>query len=126
MLKELRRGRYGYLLAMHVLMLCAAGYSPTLIAAVLFCSRSSIYRIVDLYREGKLGIEFDEEGVPKQPVRTTYLMPNIKRSILALLKQPPKLFGWCRVRWSSATLAIELKAKRGIEASAETMRRWLH
>lgn len=126
MLKELRRGRYGYLLALHILLLCAAGYSPTIIAAVLFCSRSSIYRIVGLYREGKLGIEFDEEGIPKQPVRTTYLMPNIKRSILALLKQPPKLYGWCRVRWSCATLGLELKARRGIEASAETMRRWLH
>lgn len=32
MLKELRKGRYGYLLALHVLLLCAAGYSPSVIA----------------------------------------------------------------------------------------------
>ena len=41
MLAELRRARYGYLLALHLLLLCAAGRSPTEIAAILFCSRSS-------------------------------------------------------------------------------------
>ncbi len=39
MLAALRRARYGYLLAVHVLLLCAAGKSPTEIADFLFCSR---------------------------------------------------------------------------------------
>jgi hypothetical protein len=55
MLAALRRSRYGYLLALHVLLLCAAGHNPTSIAACLFCSRSSVYRMVRLYRAGKLG-----------------------------------------------------------------------
>ena len=38
MLAELRRARYGYLLALQILLLCAAQRSPTEIAAVLFCS----------------------------------------------------------------------------------------
>jgi hypothetical protein len=42
----LRCARYGYLLAFHILLLCAAGRNPTEIAAFLFCSRSSVYRIV--------------------------------------------------------------------------------
>ena len=42
MLAALRRARYGYLLALHILLLCAAGRTPTDIAAVLFCSRSSV------------------------------------------------------------------------------------
>lgn len=46
MLAALRRARYGSLLALHVLLLCAAGRSPTEIAALLCCSRSSVYRIV--------------------------------------------------------------------------------
>jgi hypothetical protein len=46
MLTALRRVRYGYLLALHVLLLCAAGRNPTEIAAFLLCSRSSISRIV--------------------------------------------------------------------------------
>jgi hypothetical protein len=43
MLAELRRARYGYLLALHLLLLCAAGRTPTEIASVLFCSRSPVY-----------------------------------------------------------------------------------
>jgi hypothetical protein len=42
MLAALRRARYGYLLALHILLLCAAGRTPTDIAAVLFCSCSSV------------------------------------------------------------------------------------
>jgi hypothetical protein len=53
MLAELRRARYGYLLALH-LLLWAAGRTPSEIAFVLFCSRSSVYRVVKAYRAGTL------------------------------------------------------------------------
>jgi hypothetical protein len=46
---EVRRARYGDFLAIHILLLCAAQRSPTEIAAVLFCSRSSVYRVVQAY-----------------------------------------------------------------------------
>ena len=49
MLAELRRARYGSLLTLHVLLLCAAGRTPTEIATFLFCSRSSVYRSVNAY-----------------------------------------------------------------------------
>jgi hypothetical protein len=52
MLAELRRVRYGYVLALHLLLLCAAGHTPTEIAAVLLCSRSTVYRVVRAYRAG--------------------------------------------------------------------------
>jgi hypothetical protein len=65
MLATLRRARYGYLLALHVLLLCAAGRHPTEIAAFLFCSRSSVYRIVRLYQAGQLGFTVD----PRRPPR---------------------------------------------------------
>src|SRR4029434_11012936 len=126
MLAALRRARYGYLLALHVLLLCAAGRNPTAIAAFLFCSRSSIYRIVRLYRTQKLGFTVDAEGQLLAPVRTTILMPWLKRSLRALLKTPPRAYGWCRTRWSCATLAAQLKTKHGLEVSAWTVRRWLH
>jgi len=60
------------------------------------------------------------------PVRTTVLLPTLRRSLLALLKAPPRTYGWCRTRWSCATLTLTLQAKRRIAVSAETMRRWLH
>ena len=126
MLAALRRARYGYLLALHILLLCAAGRPPTAIAAVLFCSRSSVYRTVWAYRAGTLGLEHDAQGRLVPPVRTAVLVPTLRRSLLALLKAPPRLYGWCRTRWSCATLALTLQSQRGITVSAETMRRWLH
>src|SRR6516225_10797731 len=71
----LRRPRYGYLLAFHILLLCAAGRNPTEIAAFLFCSRSSVYRIVHAYRTGSLGVRIDPEGRLSVAVRTSILMP---------------------------------------------------
>src|SRR5919199_302603 len=74
MLAALRRARYGYLLALHVLLLCAAGRHPTEIAAFLFCSRSSVYRIVRLYRVQKLGCTVDADGQLSIAVQTSVLM----------------------------------------------------
>jgi hypothetical protein len=54
------------------------------------------------------------------------LAPSLRRSLLALLRTPPVVEGWCRVRWSCATLALSLQARRGLTVSAETVRRWLH
>jgi DDE superfamily endonuclease/Winged helix-turn helix len=60
------------------------------------------------------------------PVRTTVLLPMLQRSLLALLKASPRAYGWCRTRWSCATLALTLQTTRGITVSAETVCRWLH
>ena len=54
------------------------------------------------------------------------LTPSLKRSGVALLKTVPRAWGWCRTRWSGATLALELQARRGVQVSSETRRRWLH
>ena len=121
-----RCARYGYLLALHVGLLCAVKRTPSEIAACLFCSRSSVYRIVTAYRMGTLGWERAADGTIGPPVRTTGLTPSLQRSLLALLKAAPRASGWCRTRWSCATLAVTLHTKRGITVAAETVRRWLH
>ena len=90
MLAALRRARYGYVLALHILLLYAAGRTPTDIAAVLFCSRSSVYRTVRAYRAGTLGLKPDADGRLCPPGRTTVLVPTLRRSLLALLKAPPR------------------------------------
>jgi hypothetical protein len=61
-LAELRRGRYGDLLARHVVLLCAAGRSPTESAAVLVCSRSSVYRVGKAARAGRLAGALEGAG----------------------------------------------------------------
>jgi transposase len=122
---ELRRARYGYLLALHLLLLCAGGRTPSEVATVLFCSRSSVYRIVRAYRAGTLTFGEGSERATQQR-RRRVLTPSLKRSVQALLKAAPRALGWCRTRWSCATLAVELQVRRGSEVSAETIRHWLH
>jgi putative transposase len=127
MLAKLRRARFGYLLSLHILLLCGQGKTPTEIAAYLYCSRTSVYRAVAAYQEGRLGDLSDSDNEDALGMgRASCLTPTIKRSLLALVKKSPQFFGWCRTRWSCAALALELKARRGLEVSAETLRRWLH
>ena len=127
LLAELRRARYGYLLALHILLLCAAQRSPTEIAAVLFCSRSTVYRVVQGYRAGPWeGLTAEESAATAASRRQTWLSPTLRRSVLGILHSAPRLCGWCRTRWSCATVALELFVRRGITVSAETVRRWLH
>jgi transposase len=121
MLAELRHARYGSLLALPVLLLCAAGRTPTEIAAFLFCSRTSVYRIVNADQTHLLDARFDQ---PRP--QASWLSPSVRRSLLALLKQVPSVYGWCRTRWSCATLATQLQLQRGVMVSSSTMRRWRH
>ena len=105
---ELRRARYGYLLALHVLLLCAAGRTPTEIATVLFCSRSSVYRIVSAYTAQPL-----DTLVAQPPPKAVWLSASLYRSLMALLKKAPSAYGWYRTRWSCAALAVQLKLPAG-------------
>lgn len=122
MLRELRQARYGYLLGLHILLLCAAGRTPSEIADSLFCSRSSVYRTLAAYRSRQMrarrGVasEADRAPVPR----------SWQRSVLALLKRTPQAYGWCRTRWSCHTLALQLAARRTYRVSRETIRRTLH
>jgi putative transposase len=121
MLAEVRRARHGYLLALHVLLLCAAGRTPTEIATFLFCSRSSVYRIVNAYHAQRR-----DDLCATPPAQVAWLSPSLRRSLVALLRKAPSAYGWCRTRWSCATLAAQLTLQRGLVVSASTMRRWLH
>lgn len=121
MMRELRSARYGYLLALHVLLLCAQGKTPSEIASFLLCSRSSVYRVVAAYKRGArwLTEAAAESGTPRR-------VPSLKRSLLSIIKRVPSAFGWCRTRWSCQTLGLELNARRKVKVSRETIRRWLH
>jgi hypothetical protein len=122
----LRRARYGYLLALPRLLVCAVGRNPTESADVLFCSCSRVYRAVRASRERTLGGEHDAPGGLVPLVCTTVLLPTLRQSRLALLIALSRASGWCRTRWSCATLALTLQGNRGLTVSAETMRHWLN
>lgn len=123
MLGELRQARYGYLLSLHILLLCARGYTPTEIAASLLCSRSSVYRALTAYRRGAVS------GWQAATAARAEAVPSLRswqQSLVALLKRTPHASGWCRTRWSCQTLALQLVAGRGYKVSRETIRRTLH
>ena len=126
MLAARRRARDGSWLALQSVLWCAVGRHPTDLAAVLFCSRSRVSRTGRAYRAGRLGLDPDEAGRLRPPVRTRVLVPTRRRSRLARRQAPPRADGWCRTRWSCATRAATGQAKRGLTVSAETMRRWVH
>jgi len=117
--KQLRRARWGGWLTLHILLLLSQQRSPTAIADWLLCSRSTVYAAAWAWRQGS------------RPWETAVNLPlaltlTRQRSLLALLKKAPFVFGWCRTRWSCAALAETLRQRRGWRVSAETMRRWLH
>jgi hypothetical protein len=122
----LRRARYGELLARHLLLWCAAGRTPTALAAALFCSRSRVDRTLRAYRRGTLGWERDAQGRLLPPRHPTVPLPTRRRSLRALLQAPPPTSGWCRARGSGATLALTWQTTRRGTVSPETMRRGLH
>jgi transposase len=110
-------------LRLHILLLLAQERTPTEIADWLWCSRSSVYEVAGAGRQG------GRPGRSKESEETASelaLFPSLGRSLLALLKKPPAAYGWCRTRWSCATLALSLEARRGLCVSAETVRRWRH
>lgn len=120
--RELRRARWGGWLALHILLLLAQQRSPTAIAAWLFCSRTTVYTAAALWRAGRRPWQHAEDGVGAAAGLTS----DRARSLRALLRQAPSALGWTRTRWSCATLAASLAARRGWAVSAETVRRWLH
>ena len=110
-------------LRLHIVLLLALGRSPTEISDWLLCSRATVYEVATCWRQGWR--PWQKEGA-EEKISAIGLAPWLRRSLLALLNKSPAAYGWCRVRWSCATLALSLKSRRGLEVSAETVRRWLH
>ncbi len=103
LLAELRRARRGHWLALHILLLLTLHHSPHEIAAVLLCARSTVYAVARDWQKGRRWPE------PVRPGGPPCLTPSLRRSLLALLGKSPAAYGWCRTRWSCATLALQLQ-----------------
>jgi transposase len=111
------------LLRLPILLLFAQQRSPTEMADWLLCSRSPVYEVAACRRQGGR----PEQKKPTLAGDAAWLPPAwLPRRLLALLQESPMADGWCRTRWTGATLALSLEARRGLHVSAETVRRWLH
>lgn len=119
---ELRSHLCGRLLALAIVLLLSLGLPISLITQVLFCSRRTVYRARAhwLQHTGPFAPSADEEAAPACPLSAVE-----QRRLRHWLKKAPAVFGWCRSRWSCATLALTWAQECGRTVSAETMRRWL-
>src|SRR5688572_15644886 len=106
-------------LRMHIVVLVADGYSPTRIARVLFCSRTTVYTIVERFlREGQASF-FDRK---KRGPRRAPLDETVLRRIEALVEEhSPTEHGWLRSRWSCSVVALQLFRERALVLSRETV-----
>jgi len=83
LLAQLRRARRGHWLALHILLLLALQRSPSEIAAVLLCARSTVYAVAQDWQRGRRWPELIRASGPP------CLTPSLRRSLLALLKKTP-------------------------------------
>ena len=110
-------------LRMHVVLLCAEGLSPTEIARVLFCSRTTVYAVAHRFiREGKAAFDERKRRGP-EPLLGEPASEYIERLVE---KDSPTEHGWLRSRWSCKLLAVELFKERVALVSRESVRRALH
>src|SRR5215211_251903 len=111
-------------LRMHIALLAFDGLSPTEIARVLFCSRTTVYAVVSRFlREGRAA--FDEHG--RRGPRPLLGEKASERLEKLLEEDSPTEHGWLRSRWSCELLALQLLRERAAAlVSRETLRRALH
>jgi putative transposase len=110
-------------LRMHIVLLTSDGRSPTEIARVLFCSRTTVYAIASrLLREGRAAFDDRRRRGPR-PLLGGAANERVER---LLEEESPTEHGWLRSRWSCKLVVLQLLRERLAEVSRETVRRRLH
>jgi transposase len=106
----------------HILLLLDAGYSWTLVTAVLFTSTSTINR----WRQRFLAEGLEAIAGRRRPRTSAWSAWWAAVVIQWVLLRAPTDFGFVRSRWTCATVAVLLREDHGVRVSRETVRRWLH
>lgn len=110
-------------LRMHIVLLASDGRSPTEIARVLYCSRTTIYAISSRFlREGRAAFD-DRQARGPRPLLGGAVRERVER---LLEEGSPVEHGWLRSRWSCKLVALQLFRERLAEVSRETVRRTVH
>jgi transposase len=110
-------------LRMHIALLASDSLSPTEIARVLFCSRTTVYAVASRFsREGRAVFDDRRRRGPK-PLIGKEEGERVERLIE---EDSPVEHGWLRSRWSCKLLSLQLMSERLAEASRESVRRVLH
>jgi transposase len=104
-----------------VLINLIQGESPTLIARILNCSRSHVYRVAHRWvEEGLVGLMDRREDNGEDKVTEDY-----QATLLLILEGSPRDHGYLRPTWTQELLIIVLERETGIRISRTTMSRLL-
>jgi transposase len=108
---------------MHIILLCADGHSPSQIARVLYCSRTTVYTTARRFLQAGEAAFADQR--PRGPVPTLDQLAQQRLERL-VERERPLQHGFLRSRWTCPLLAWQLLRERGLAVSHETIRRALH
>ena len=110
-------------LRMHIALLASEGRSPTEIARVLFCSRTTVYGVGSRFvGEGRAAFD-DRRLRGPRPLLGQEAIEHVQK---LLEEDSPIEHGWLRSRWSCKLLAVQLLRERLVCLSRQTVRRGLH
>jgi len=104
----------------HVILLLSEGHAWTLICAVLFCSSATVARWKQRFEAGGV-----DALLAERRGRRSVLLVWAVLLVTWVKTLTPRDFGYCRSRWSCATLALVLRDTRRVRASDDTVRRML-
>ena len=124
LIREMKRERQpSRRLRLHIVLLASEGLSPTEIARVLFCSRTTVYAVAARFVREKRAAFLDRRRRGPKPSLGESANERIERLVE---EGSPASHGWLRSRWSCKLLAVELLKERAVVVSRETIRRALH
>ena len=92
-------------LRMHIALLASDGLSPTEIACVLFCSRTTVYAVASRFNgEGRAAFD-DRRARGPRPLLGEAANERLEKLIE---EDSPMDHGWLRSRWSCKLLSLQL------------------
>ncbi len=126
-LLEIYRGKEAHppqvRLRAHIILLLADGQPWSLIEQMLYCSSATIARWKRRFESGGGTEALLEESRGR---RVSLLVDWALVLAWWVKRLTPREFGYCRSRWSCATLALVLLDTHGVKVTAQTVRRCLH
>ena len=106
LIREMKRERQpSRRLRLHIVLLASDGLSPTEIARVPFCSRTTVYAVAARFVQQKRAAFLDRRRQGPKPSLEESANERIERLVE---EGSPASHGWLRSRWSCKLLAVEL------------------
>lgn len=118
-----REAKPSHRLRMHIVLLVSDKLNPAEIAAVLYCSRTTVYAVAKHFSQRKEKA-FDDQ-TPRGPAPALDVSVYQRLGIL-VEQETPRQYGFNRSRWTCAVLTAQLLKERGVKVCTETVRRALH